>query len=220
MCGRTSLFVPRTELEGRFDATVADPASYSPRYNIAPTEPLAILEAESAEIEQVTWGIPGAGGQRHINARIETVDERPTFSDAWQERPCLVLSSGFYKWGDRSNGGRAQPYRIYRPDDVAFAMAGIVESTEKGRAMAILTREANDVLRPIHDRMPVVLSRATERAWLQADPDERKHLPGTGDSLEAYQVDSRMNNASIDDPSIIEPLEHDQADLSAFDQSS
>ena len=130
MCGRTSLFIPQDELEGRFDARVVTDGGYQPRFNIAPGDPLAVITNETPDkINQYTWGLvpqwaddPGNG---LINARSETADEKPSFRDAWDKRPCLVLSSGFYEW-QQSNSGPKQPYRIYRDDDAAFAMAGLL----------------------------------------------------------------------------------------------
>lgn len=226
MCGRTSLFLPRAELEATFDATVVADGGYHPRYNIAPGQPLEVITNEASdEIDQYHWGLlppwmdePGDG---LINARAETAHEKRSFADAWDSRPCLVLSSGFYEWQSQ-NGGPKRPYRIYREDAGAFAMAGLWEVWEgDGQtipSVTILTTEPNDLMEPIHDRMPVVLPRDDEETWLEAGPDERQELcqPYPADDLDAYEIATRVNNPSNDHATVLEPLGHDQAGLGDF----
>jgi putative SOS response-associated peptidase YedK len=127
MCGRNSLFIDQADLEARFDAEVVTDGGYTPRYNIAPGDDLHIITNEAPdEIDAYHWGpIPFWADEPEegiINARSETADEKRVFEQAWESRPCLVLSSGFYEWKS-PNGGSKQPYRIYREDDPAFAMA-------------------------------------------------------------------------------------------------
>lgn len=128
MCGRTSLFPPLTDLKQRFGANLAAGVEYQPRYNIAPGSDLEVISNESTdEIDQFHWGLlPSWMDELDdglINARSETAAEKRSFADAWESRPCLVLSSGFYEW--RANGGSKRPYRIHRPEEPAFAMAGL-----------------------------------------------------------------------------------------------
>lgn len=225
MCGRNSLFIARDDLEDRFDASVVADGGYRPRFNIAPGEPLEIITNETPEsIDRFGWGlVPRWADERtegFINARSETAHEKPAFRDAWDERPCLVLSSGFYEWRS-ANGGPKQPYRIHR-DDGAFAMAGLWEERggdggERRRTVTILTTDANDVVAPIHDRMPVVLPRDAERTWLAAGPDERRALcRPSPDDLTAYPISTFVNDPSHDDARVVEPLESEQADLGEF----
>ena len=224
MCGRTSLFVELESLEDRFDATVV--SDYEPRFNIAPGEPIEVIANDAPDqIDRYAWGLvprwaddPEDG---FINARSETADEKPAFRDAWERRPCLIPSSGFYEWRER-NGGPKQPYRIYREDDVAFAMAGLWEEwtgedEETLRTVTVLTTEPNETVEPIHDRMPVVLPRGEEETWLSADPDEREELcrPYPGD-LDAYPISTEVNDPDNDDARVIEPLEGEQTDLGEF----
>lgn len=231
MCGRTSLFVAQDELESTFDATVVADGGYTPRYNIAPGDGLEVITNETPdEIDRYHWGLipewvddPGDG---IINARSETAAEKSTFADAWESRRCLVLSSGFYEWQAR-NGGPKRPYRIYRDEPAAFAMAGLweitdadhTESGEPTHSVTILTTEPNELVEPIHDRMPVVLPREDESAWLEADPDERAELcrPYPGDDLRTDEISTRVNDPSNDDPLVIEALDHEQSGLDAFD---
>lgn len=227
MCGRMSLYFPKEDLEARFDAHLAEDVTYRPRYNIAPDSSIEIITSENPdEIDQYTWGfIPNlAGGpeQRFINARSETAHEKPAFRDAWVHRPCLVLTSGFYEWKQR-NGGPKEPYRIYRPDNSAFALAGLWEkwTPETGdpiRTVTILTTEANAVVRPIHDRMPVVLPREREDEWLVRSADDRRDLirPVSADLLDAHPISTMVNDPSNDDPRVIEPLRNEQAGLDRF----
>ncbi len=227
MCGRTSLFVPLSDLESRFGARFVADGGYEPRYNIAPRDPLEVVTNRAPdEIDQFRWGLvpqwaddPGSG---LVNARSETAPEKPSFREAWAERPCLVLSSGFYEWKG-SNGGPKQPYRVYRPDDEAFAMAGLWEvwESEEGESVStvtILTTEPNDLLEPIHDRMPVVLRPDEEATWLSAGPEARRNLcrPYPDDDLDAYPVSTAVNSPTVDDARVVEPAESEQSGLDEF----
>lgn len=226
MCGRTSLFASPDELESRFDVTV--PEAYTPRYNIAPTDPLEVITGnEQRSIQRFRWGLlphwaddPAEG---FINARSETVDEKPAFRDAWESRPCLVLSSGFYDWKPKpTDRGSKQPYRFYRDGDAVFAMAGLWEhwtGTEADiNTVTILTTEPNDTVEPIHHRMPVILPEDEEMTWLTAGPDERKELcrPYPDDDLNADPISTAVNDPSNDSPAIIEPDESEQTGLDEF----
>jgi putative SOS response-associated peptidase YedK len=228
MCGRTSLFVDQQELEGTFDAKVVTDGGYVPRYNIAPGEPLEVITNKAQnEIDQYHWGlIPFWADERGdglINARSETAHEKRSFTSAWESRPCLVLTSGFYEW-KQSNGGPKQPYRIYRENTGAFAMAGLWEvwdgddETDPVPSVTILTTDSNPTMAPIHDRMPVILSAAEEETWLNGDPDERRDLcrPYPDDDLRAYEISTAVNNPANDRPDVIEPLGHEQSGLGEF----
>lgn len=215
MCGRLSLFAPPSVLEARFDATFL--GSYTPRYNVAPTDSLAAIRDSAPEtIDALTWGLvphwadDPSIGNRLINARAETLAEKPSFQDAYENRRCLVLSDGFYEW--REDGGVKQPYRICRPDDEPFAMAGLWERWEGNgevrETATIVTTEPNDVVAPLHDRMAAILPPGEERRWLNGDAGERKSLlaPYEGD-LRAYPISTRVNDPGNDGPSIIEEVE-------------
>jgi putative SOS response-associated peptidase YedK len=241
MCGRTSLFVDLATLETRLGARFATDggrSEYRPRYNVAPREDLAVVTGDAPDrIETFRWGLVPEWGdaddEGFINARAETAAEKPSFRDAWADRPCLVPSTGFYEWRDRGRGPK-QPYRIYRDREGAeavFAMAGVWsprpgaddpagtgEPGSRRGTVTILTTEPNDTVAPIHDRMPVVLPRRAERTWLTAGPDERRDLcePYPDDDLEAYPVSRRVNDPGNDDPSVIEPDETEQSGLGQF----
>lgn len=226
MCGRNSLFPPASELETRFDATIADGIEYVPRYNIAPGSSLEVVTSDRAdEITHAHWGFlprwAASFDNGMINARSETINDKSAFRDAWADRPCLVLSSGFYEWR-RTDIGEKQPYRIHKPDEVAFSLAGIWNevdvSSETIRSVAILTTEANGVVSSIHDRMPVILDRNEESRWLRAEPGERAHLcqPASSSELGAYPIDTRVNNPEHDDPRVIDPASRTQSGLDEF----
>ncbi|WP_436936555.1 SOS response-associated peptidase [Halovenus marina] len=226
MCGRTSLFIPQDVLQDQFDARVVTDGGYTPRYNINPGQPLEVITNKApAEIDQFNWGLlpPWANelSDRYINARSETAHEKRLFSEAWQHRPCLVPSSGFYEWKHLKSGSK-QPYRIFREDDPAFAMAGLWQETtineESVRSVTILTTDANDVIQPIHDRMPVILPETTEDEWLHGGPETRTSLckPYPEDDLETYPISNKVNNPRNDAPEIIEPESTEQAGLEDF----
>jgi putative SOS response-associated peptidase YedK len=128
---------------------------------------------------------------------------------------------GFYEW-QAQNGGSTRPYRVYREDDPAFAMAGLWEVWEGDDdtvpCVTILTTEPNGLMESIHDRMPVVLPEDVETEWLSAGPDARKELcqPYPDNDLTAYEISTRVNNPGNNDPSVIEPLDHEQSRLGKF----
>ena len=143
MCGRYSLFTPRTALEDRFDADA--PADYEPRYNCAPGQSLPVVANDDpGEMRRMKWGLTPSWADEPmelINARVETVAEKRSFADAYESRRCLVPADGFYEWsqarpdadgaadgtGESANGGGKQPYRVAFSDDRPFAMAGLYE---------------------------------------------------------------------------------------------
>lgn len=221
MCGRTTLTVPRSVLESRFDATVA--SEWRPRYNIAPGQGHpAITDAESETIQSLHWGLipfwadEKAIGNRLINARAETVHEKNAFRHAFKDQRCLVVADGFYEWKEMPGG--KQPYRIVREDEEPFAMAGLWDQWDGTReaiqSLTIITTDANDVVDPIHDRMPVMFEPDVEREWLSVDPPDAKSMlePIDADAIRAYPVSKRVNNPQHDSPDVIE-------EVTGFDQS-
>ena len=213
MCGRTSLVTPLPDLEDRFEATAVD--AFAPRFNIAPTDDVAVItNEERSKIDRVRWGLvphwaddPTSGPQL-INARAETVAEKASFREPFERRRCLVLSDGFYEWQQRR--GAKQPYRIAKTDDSPFAFAGLWDRWHSTGttidSCTIITTEANDVVEPIHDRMPVILDREHEDDWLFAeDDDERKALlePYRGQDLIASPISTQVNDPAHDSPEIL-----------------
>ncbi|WP_330632278.1 SOS response-associated peptidase [Halocatena halophila] len=227
MCGRYSLFVDPAALEARFDAQLS--FSFEPRYNAAPGQQLPTIRDDDADtIQRAHWGlVPSWADKRttdHINARAETVSDRRMFADAYQHRRCLVPVDGFYEW---SSDERSQPYRFVHSDGGPFALAGLWErwtpphvqtqldafardgpdrSAEELVSFTILTQSPTATVEPIHDRMPVVLSEATEQAWLSGDPIETL-APIDDDTLNRYPVSRAVNDPTNDTPAVVEAID-------------
>jgi putative SOS response-associated peptidase YedK len=222
MCGRFTLRAPASVVAEQF--SLFDMPPFAPRFNIAPSQPVAVvrLDPEAPEptrqVVWLRWGlIPGwaddpAIGNRLINARAETAAAKPAFRAAFRRRRCLVAADGFYEW--QKTGGRKQPFFIHRRDDRPFGFAGLWESWEGPDHSAVesctlLTTEANPLLRTIHDRMPVILPAEQYDRWL--DPSQRPEqlqpllAPWPDGDLDAYPVGTVVNSPASDDPRCIEP---------------
>ncbi len=219
MCGRYTITADAQQLALRFGAEPPPAAGVAARYNAAPSQQLpVIVNAEPTAIQLLTWGLvpPWArdktGGTRLINARLETAAERPSFRDAWQQRRCLVLADGFYEW-QRTARGKV-PMRIALQSNKPFAFAGLWEEWRGAegpalRTFTILTTTPNNLMAPIHKRMPVILRPEQEAAWLDTESDrdwQRALGPFPADLMTAYPVSSRVNSPRYDDSALIEPL--------------
>ena len=218
MCGRYTLRTPVDSLVKRFEIEEY-PSSITPSYNIAPTQEVAAVveEDEKRKLEMFHWGlIPSwakdpAIGNKMINARAETVSEKPSYRSAFKKRRCLILADGFYEWQKTDNG--KQPYYIKMQDDSPFAFAGLWEVWQDGeeiRSSTIITTDANDLMGEIHHRMPVILHPENYGAWLDPDFDEKEALidllkPYPSNEMEAYAVSRRVNKPSNNEPSVVEP---------------
>ncbi len=218
MCGRYYLLTPRAELAELFG--LADVPDLAPRYNIAPTQPvLAVGLSKEGRPATATfrWGIvpPWSAEPRPgpINARSETAADKPTFAEAIRKRRCLIPASGFYEW--LRQGKARKPFAIRMADDKPFAFAGIWEAwrPESGPPLltcAILTTAANELVRTIHDRMPVILEARRFGTWIDRDVQEPADLapmllPFPADRMHAYPVSSLVNSPRNDDARCIEP---------------
>ena len=209
-----------------------------PRYNAAPTQPvLAVMNGEERRAEHLRWGlIPSWAkdarmGSRMINARAETLAKRPAFRAAFARRRCLVLADGFYEW--RRSGNSRIPMRIVMKSREPFAFAGLWDTWqdpegEVVRSCTIITTEPNELLQPIHDRMPVILAEGAESLWLDDDLRDPLALgslltPYPDGALEAYRVCPLVNRPSNDGPEVIvpegeeaPPFQSGQANLKLF----
>jgi putative SOS response-associated peptidase YedK len=216
MCGRYSLTTPVEALRSLFH--FEQRPNLGPRYNIAPTQDApVVIEDNGRRLVTMRWGLvpffakdPGIGN-RLINARSETAARLPAFRAAFRRRRCLVPADGFYEW--RKDGKTKQPFRIVRKDHGPFAMAGLWERWDRDGgegellSFTILTTDANALVAPLHDRMPVILPEAGHAAWLDPAEDAAPLLvPHAGDDLEAYPVARHVGNPRHDDPTCIEPL--------------
>ena len=218
MCGRfTQTFTwDQTDL---FLDLAEPPLNLRPRYNVAPGQDAAVVRADRdgrRRLSMLRWGlVPGwaedpRSGPRPINARAETVRTKPTFRGAFAARRCLVPADGFYEW--QREGTAKQLWLIGMKDGGPFVFAGVWErwSGRGGKAdtietFAILTTAANEVLAPIHHRMPVILERQALRPWLANG--ETPFRPYPPEAMTARPVNTYVNRPEDDDPRCIEPLE-------------
>ena len=220
MCGRFS-FSPLTKvIEDRFDVKVD--SSYKPRYNCAPSQNLAVISNQDrGNLSFFRWGlIPFWArdikiGYRMINAKAETITEKPSFKNPFKRKRCLVLSDGFFEW-KRINDKEKIPYRIVMKDNSLFSMAGIWDTwkNEKDEAIhsfSIITTGPNELMKNIHDRMPVILPKEEEKTWLdETPPDELFPLlrPFPAGLMTAYPVSRLVNSPANDRPEILDPVEY------------
>lgn len=218
MCGRYTLTTPAKRLAEEFDAEAGE-AQVSASYNVAPSQEVAaVLREEGVKrLKTLRWGlVPSwaddpAIGNRMINARSETAHEKPSFRSAFKRRRCLIPADGFYEWRKELDG--KQPFYITTEGAEPFAFAGLWESWEDGegevRTCAILTTEANETMREIHHRMPVILPAELRDAWLDEEADKEELLamlePYSG-AMEAYPVSRFVNRPTNDDPRCVEPV--------------
>ncbi len=223
MCGRFSQGTPADILAQLFQ--LADIPSWTPRYNIAPTQlvPTVVVTSEhpSRQFRAWRWGlIPSWAkdpsiGSRMINAQAETASTNPAFRAAFRRRRCLMLADGFYEW--QQLGRRKQPFHVRMRDGTPFAFAGLWEHWKGPDGAAIdsctlLTTEPNDLIRTFHHRMPVILDPKEYDLWLDPGIQEPQRLqpllrPYSSDDLAAYPVSTRVNNPANDTPDCIQPLE-------------
>lgn len=217
MCGRYALIVVGDgSLQRRF--SLEELLDVPPRYNVAPTQTLPVIVRQSPNhIQMMRWGlIPSWAkdatiGTRMINARAETVAEKPAFRTPLRSHRCLVPASGFYEW--KREGTSKQPYFIHLKDEPLFAFAGLYDRWRDPQGQdvwsyTIITTAANAVTAPVHDRMPVILRREDEDEWLNADNTEPEHLlpllrPYPADAMEAYPVSSAVNSPRNDAPDLV-----------------
>jgi putative SOS response-associated peptidase YedK len=223
MCGRASLAIPPKVLEKEFNAKfeqgVAALPSPLPSYNIAPTHwhPVICNDA-SAVLKLFRWGLIPAWakdskiGSKLINARSETILEKPAFRGIHQRR-CLIPFDGFYEW--KKVGKNRIPYRIVLSQRPIFSLAGIWETWKdpKGTPLSsftILTQPPNELMQSIHNRMPVILTKEQEQIWLNNDLPIKELLkiiaPYPSDLMHAYRVSNRVNKVSVNDASLIKEV--------------
>ena len=219
MCGRFSLTTPSAALRDLFGFD--ELPNLPPRYNIAPTQDVAAVrlvgDDPKPHFTLFRWGlIPSwakdvAIGARLINARAETVAEKPAFRHAFRRRRCLIPADGFYEWEKRPDGGK-QPWRVTLEGDVPFAFAGLWEhwmGADGGEieSCTIVTTEAAPSIARIHGRMPVILDPADFPAWLTGTPEAALALLHSyRGKLAAYPVGTRVNSVRNDDAELLKPV--------------
>lgn len=204
MCGRFSVTYDAQELEGYFHATFDEAKEWTPNYNAAPGQLLPVLK-KSNKLELFKWGIETEWSKNKlINARSETIDEKPTFRSLFNKKRCLIVSDGFYEW-HREAKGQGKPYRFELEKRRPFAFAGIYDT-----GFAIITRKANQIVDKVHDRMPVILDPDNYEAYLNPDTpsDFIKAMldPHANNELKAYPVSPLVNSPSHNSPAVLKPV--------------
>ena len=221
MCGRFTLTLEPDDLA---EQLLLDniPSEYRPRYNIAPSQPvMALLDPAKRTPDFLRWGLipswskdPSIGSQL-INARSETAFENPSFRAAFQRRRCLVAADGFYEWKkSAAKTTPTQPYFLCRKDRKAFWIAGLWEIWQGSdgseiRTVTLLTTVPNEVVLPIHDRMPVIFTREQGDAWILGTSQSQligMLRPFASDLMDAYPVSRSVNKPDLDNRELIVPI--------------
>ena len=219
MCGRFTLSADKKSLENAFPGA-AILADIAPRYNIAPSQPVAVIrDIHTKAVEFLRWGlIPHWAkdeqiGHKMINARAETLAEKPSFREPFKRRRCLILADGFYEWHKDPHGRHTVPMYIRLKSGRPFAFAGLWDSWRSGdeelRTCTIITTTSNELVASIHDRMPVILAPENYWEWISADvKDLKSHegllVPYPSDEMEAFRVSARVNDPKVEGPECVE----------------
>ena len=222
MCGRYSLTADFQVIEDRFGEATFDITKYEESYNIAPSQMVlsVVNDGSKNRLGFLKWGLipPWAKeskiGFKMINARSETVHEKPSFREAFKSKRCLIIADSFYEW--KRTDDRKIPMRIKMKNDELFAMAGLWESWkspegETIHSCTILTTSPNEMMSTIHDRMPVIIKPSDEQKWLNPKlntlADLKKFLiPLEDGHLEAYEVSDKVNSPKNNSPELIEKV--------------
>lgn len=218
MCGRFSQSKSKQDIKKRFNVKkVSD--EIVPLFNVAPDQNIPVILNESPdEVTTARWGLVPSWSKAEkspysmINARSETLLEKPAYKRLVKNRRCLVIADSFYEW--KKTASKKAPYRIMLKNEELFAFAGLWDVWEKeGKKITsctIITTSPNKLMLPIHDRMPVILSQETERNWLIGeDVESVMNLlkPFTATQMKAYPISTAVNNPSNNYEDIIKPLE-------------
>lgn len=236
MCGRFTLRTPAQQLAEHFQLPLLADAEYAPRYNVAPSQAVLAVRIDPADGSRnwarLRWGLipswaqDAAIGNRTINARSESAAEKPTFRQSFAQRRCLIVADGFYEWA--GTGAAKRPYYIHRADGAPFAFAGLWDRWTKGDApiesCTILTTNANAVLTPLHERMPVILQPSAYVAWLDPRPQSTPQLQtllsaSANDALVYYPVGKPVNSPAHDTADCLTPQSPDSSTEAVAPQS-
>lgn len=208
MCGRYSLKSDPSKIAQEFNLPEKETEKLKPRYNIAPSQPVAaLIRDEKTKLDFLNWGLVPSWskdpsiGSRMINARCETLAEKPSFRGLLKNRRCLILADGFYEW--KATGKRKQPYYIRLKSRDPFCFAGLWSEWlspdgSEIRSCAIITTQPNELMQEIHNRMPVILSRKAREAWLDPSIIRKEELldllkPYSTEEMEAFPVSTFVN---------------------------
>lgn len=218
MCSRYSLGNLQALHELLEEMGLKAPAGVTARHNVAPAQKVPVIaRQEGITVAEMAFGLdlpPGRDGKRPprlLNARAETLLDRPTFCEATKHRRCLVPATGFYEW-ERAGDARL-PHHFSLPKHPAFFLAGLWEpaTDDKPAAFTVVTTAANAMLKPIHDRMPVILGPNSGRNWLGSEPLESSLLtrlcrPLPAEMMSSHRVDPRVNNSRYESPDCSVPI--------------
>jgi putative SOS response-associated peptidase YedK len=222
MCGRFTLTVDPAELIDEFgDYTF--PPQFAPRFNIAPSQPvLAIPNDENNQADFFQWGLipfwakDPSIGNRLINARGETLAEKPSFRGSYKYKRCLILTDGFYEWTKQPGSKTKTPYFIHMKDRQPFAFAGLWDEWHSSdgsqvRTCTIITTSPNELVKALHNRMPVILPRDSYGQWLSNTPQTPENLsplikPYPSAEMAAYPVSTLVNNPKNDHAACVVPV--------------
>ena len=223
MCGRFKLTVPFSEIVRLYNLTFSG-VNLKPRYNIAPSQDVLAVrshpETHERKGDMLRWGLipfwakDAKIGYSMINAKAETVADKPAFREAFKSRRCILPADGFYEW-QKLDAKTKQPYLIQMKDQSLFGFAGLWErwkdktSDETVQSCTIITTELNELCAPIHNRMPVILDPKNHGAWLGETTASRDELlallrPYPAEKMEAYKIGPRIGNVKNDDATLIE----------------
>ena len=221
MCGRFTITLEPAFFQQEFELGKM-PSEWQPRYNVAPSQDIpVVIDGEKRDVSLMRWGLiphwakDSSIGQRMINARAETISEKPSFRQAFEQRRCLILADGFYEWQKQASQKSPKvPFRFTLKDNHPLAFAGLWEkwrSPDDGvvQSCTIITCQPNELVAPIHNRMPVILDNSICWDWLSDLPasalsDLLKPFPA--DKMTAYPVGVWVNNPRFDHIKCIEPL--------------
>ncbi|HWP91549.1 MAG TPA: SOS response-associated peptidase [Thermodesulfobacteriota bacterium] len=222
MCNRFTLSTDKDDLQSRYGFIFPNDILLQPRYNIAPSQnsPIIVSNQGQRELVMMRWGLIPVWakdikiGYKMTNARAETLAEKNTFKRPFRDRRCLVLADGFYEWtGDKKN---RIPYRFVLKTREPFVFAGLWEKWkspegEEILSFTIITTRANELMEPIHNRMPVILHKKDEDVWLDPKFKDTDTLteylaPFPSDLMEAYQVSTLVNSPKNDSEECIKPV--------------
>jgi putative SOS response-associated peptidase YedK len=230
MCGRYVLTAPTQLLLQLFELPEAP--ELAPRYNVAPTQPVATVIARSTgrRLVMMRWGLippwatDPASGPTPINARADTASEKPAFRAAFRRHRCLVPADAFYEWRQEADGKQPMCFRL--KDGAPFAFAGLYELWKgpDGKTVpscTILTTEPNELVAPIHDRMPAIVPHEAYATWLDPTLTEPSAVQGIlapypAEAMTVFPVSKRVGSPRVDEPSLIEPLSHPEGQLKLF----
>jgi len=221
MCGRFTLTINPAELQDTF-ADYSFPNRFAPRFNIAPSQPvLAIPNDGLNKADFFIWGLipmwakDPSIGNRLINARGETIAEKPSFRGSFKHKRCLILADGFYEWKTAAGKKTKTPYFIHMKDRKPFAFAGLWDSWESPngssvKTCTIITTEPNELMVSLHNRMPVILHPRDYGKWLEPSPQTPENLlplikPYPADIMSAYAVSTLVNKPENDTPQLVVP---------------